>query len=124
MSKYVDELCNTKTINEQREVWQNKLRPVLLSWWVSWGIVGNEKFLWKALGVPGNQRDMIVDDYYRDEDEGFEDEGGEKKQRKDRGGKAIWDYVVNTLDPVVEASLIAEDNYFYGLCLKGCYTTK
>ncbi|KAF8473207.1 hypothetical protein BDZ91DRAFT_675824 [Kalaharituber pfeilii] len=116
VARYVDMICSAKTLNEQREIWREKLRPVILSWWVSWAIISNEKFLWKALGVPSNQRDMINDDYYN--------VGDSKPKQRDRGGKAMWEYVVNTLDPVVETSLIGDDNYFYELCLKGCYSKR
>lgn len=122
VSHYVDLLCNAKTLNEQREIWKSKLRPVILSWWVSWAIIGNDRFLWKALGVPGNQRDMIYEDYYRD---GVEEPSNvTPKARRDRGGNAMWEYVVNTLDPVVENTLIGSDNYFYELCLRGRYSER
>lgn len=94
-------------MNEQREIWQGEVRPVMLSRWVSKFIIGNEQFLWRALGVPPNQRDMIREDH----------EGGDHAQ-------AMWDYVVNTLDPVVDQGLLGEDNYFYLLCLKGFYTKR
>ncbi|KAF8446920.1 3-amino-3-carboxypropyl transferase [Terfezia claveryi] len=123
VSRYVTLLCNAKTLNEQREIWKAKLRPVILSWWVSWAIIGNEQFLWRALGVPGNQRDMIYADYYRD---GAEDPTSltPTKPKHDSGGKAIWEYVVNTLDPVVETTLIGSDNYFYEVCLQGKYSKR
>lgn len=122
VTQYVDAMCNAKTLSEQKEIWKQKLRPVILSWWVSWAIIGNAKFLWKALGVPCNQRDMIYEDYYLDgvEEPNFVN----TKRRSDRIGHAIWEYVVNTLDPVVETTLIGEDNYFYELCLRGCYSKR
>lgn len=108
----VRRMCDAATLNEQLEVWRTKLRPVILSWWVSWGIVGNERFLWKALGVPANQRNMILEDYFaRSGSAGGRD-----------SGHAMWEYVVNTLDPVVENSLLGKDNYFYLLCLLGRYS--
>ncbi|RPB11029.1 hypothetical protein P167DRAFT_575618 [Morchella conica CCBAS932] len=103
----VKRMCEARTMNEQREIWQGEVRPVMLSRWVSKFIIGNEQFLWRALGVPPNQRDMIREDH----------EGGDHAQ-------AMWDYVVNTLDPVVDQGLLGEDNYFYLLCLKGFYTKR
>lgn len=39
-------------------------------------------------------------------------------------GEAIWEYIVNTFDPVVKNTLIGDDNYFYLLCLKGGYSQR
>ena len=39
-------------------------------------------------------------------------------------GEAIWEYIVDTLDPVVRDTLIGDDNYFYLLCLQGRYTQR
>lgn len=113
VSKHVERMCAARTLNEQREIWRSKVRPVLLSKWVSWAIIDREQFLWRALGVPGNQRDMIIHDHPQ----------SAQGQGKD-SGRAMWEYVVNTLDPVAENSLLGEDNYFYYLCLRGQYTEK
>ncbi|CUS08277.1 unnamed protein product [Tuber aestivum] len=113
VSKYVERMCAARTLNEQRETWRSKLRPVILSSWVSWAIIDRDRFLWRALGVPANQRDMIIHDYLQPA------RGADKDS-----GRAMWEYVVNTLDPVAENSLLSEDNYFYQLCLRGRYTEK
>jgi len=113
VSKHVERMCVARTLNEQREIWRSKVRPVLLSQWVSWAIIDREQFLWRALGVPGNQRDMIIHDHPQPA----------QGQDKD-SGRAMWEYVVNTLDPVAENSLLGEDNYFYYLCLRGQYTER
>ena len=42
----------------------------------------------------------------------------------DLRGEAIWEYIVNTLDPVVSNTLIGDDNYFYLLCLQGGYSQR
>lgn len=94
----VDELCKTKTLNEQKEIWENSIRPVLLSAIVGKLLVGNPIFLWKALGVPANQANMM--------------------------DSSIIQYIIDTLDPIVGYSLLSTDNYFYYLCLKGHYTPK
>jgi len=103
----VKRLCAASTLNEQREIWREKVRPLMLSRWISRLVIGNERFLWKALGVPANQRNMILADY-----------------PNCSSGEAMWKYVVNTLDPVVESSIIGDDNYFYLLCLLGHYTKR
>lgn len=39
-------------------------------------------------------------------------------------GEAIWEYMVNTFDPVAKNTLIGDDNYFYLLCLQGKYSQR
>ncbi|KAG7192537.1 uncharacterized protein KQ657_001632 [Scheffersomyces spartinae] len=96
VSKYVDELCQCTSIQEQKHIWKTKLKPALFNPVVSLFLVGNPLFLWKALGVPANQAAMM--------------------------GDSVLRYVVDTLDPLIERSLISSDNYFYYLCLQGRYT--
>lgn len=98
LNQKVEQLCNSKTLNEQREIWNNSIRPVLLSQVVGKFLVGNPIFLWKALGVPTNQANMM--------------------------GPSVMKYVVDTLDPVVNDTLISSDNYFYYLCLQAKYSKK
>ncbi|KAI9070341.1 S-adenosyl-L-methionine-dependent methyltransferase [Trametes sanguinea] len=109
----VRRLCFAKTLREQRAIWRTRLRPVVLSRWLSYVVVANEQFLWRALGVPPNQRDMIYDDGLA----AAAASGGVFKPKE-----AMWRYVVNTLDPVVENTLLRDSNYFYRLCLMGRYS--
>lgn len=51
------------------------------------------KFAWDALGVPKRQFEMLME------------EGD------------VFDYVVNTFDPIVRNSLLSENQYFYHACL-------
>lgn len=46
------------------------------------------------------------------------------KKGKDVSGQSIWEYVVNTLDPVVNDTLISNDNYFYYLCVQGKFSRR
>ena len=108
----VRDLCNAKTLNEQREIWP-RIRRVLMSRPLHWAVISTEWFAWKAAGVPANQRRLILSDY--------QDQGGSSN---DVRGEAIWEYMVNTLDPVVQNSLISNDNYFYLLCLQGRYSQR
>ena len=94
-------------------MWRKTFRPIMLSKRLSHLIVANEQFLWRALGVPANQRDMITFD-------AAVQNGTASANAKE----AMWNYVVNTLDPVVEHTLIAEDNYFYLLCSMGHYSRR
>ncbi|KAL2872364.1 class I SAM-dependent methyltransferase [Aspergillus lucknowensis] len=114
----VKKLCEAQTLPEQRKMWP-QIRSVLMSKPLHWAVVGTEWFAWKAAGVPRNQRNMIVDDYFK--------RNGltkEMKVAKDVSGKSIWEYVVDTLDPVVQETLISNDNYFYFLCLQGQFSRR
>ncbi|OJJ46724.1 hypothetical protein ASPZODRAFT_16476 [Penicilliopsis zonata CBS 506.65] len=114
----VQKLCEAQTLNEQREIWP-RLRRVLLSKPLNWAIVSTEWFAWKAAGVPRNQRNMIVDDYMKRN--GLTEA---MKKAADVSGQSIWEYVVDTLDPVIQDTLISHDNYFYYLCLRGQFSRK
>ncbi len=103
-------LCKVKTLKEQQELWP-KIRRVLLSRPLHWSVVSTEWFAWKAAGVPPAQRRMIISDHQ---------EQGDLELR----GEAVWQYIVDTLDPVIKNTLISDDNYFYLLCLQGHYTQR
>ncbi|KAI5964573.1 uncharacterized protein KGF55_001642 [Candida pseudojiufengensis] len=96
ISKYVREMCTSTTIEEQKRVWNNHVKPAMFNPIVGSLLVGNPIFLWKALGVPANQANLM--------------------------GPSIIKYVIDTLDPLISRSLISDDNYFYYLCLMGTYT--
>lgn len=113
LSGAVRELCDAPTLRAQRAIWRTRLRPVVLSRWLSRFVVANEQFLWRALGVPPNQRDMIYEDALA-----AAAARGSAFTPKD----AMWQYVVDTLDPIVENTLLRDSNYFYRLCLMGKYT--
>ena len=110
LSKDVRDMCNAKTLNEQKEIWP-RIRRVLLSRALHWTVVSTEWFAWKAAGVPPAQRRMIVKDH-------------QDQVESDLRGEAIWEYIVNTLDPVVKNTLVGDDNYFYLLCLQGRYSQR
>ncbi|CEL01400.1 hypothetical protein BJX68DRAFT_263098 [Aspergillus pseudodeflectus] len=114
----VKKLCEAQTLAEQRKVWP-RIRSVLMSRPLHWAVVSTEWFAWKAAGVPRNQRNMIVDDYFK--------RNGltkEMNNAKDISGKSIWEYVVDTLDPVIQDTMISNDNYFYFLCLQGQFSRR
>ncbi|RKP28422.1 hypothetical protein METBISCDRAFT_20503 [Metschnikowia bicuspidata] len=95
LSSYVDELCSCTNMKDQIRLWETKVKPLLFNPLVVTILVGNPVFLWKALGVPANQAEMI--------------------------GDSVLKYVIDTLEPIAYRSLISTDNYFYYLCLKGNY---
>lgn len=47
-----------------------------------------------------------------------------EKELRNCKGRAIWEYMIQTLDPVIDTSLIGEDNPYYLVCLQGSYTQK
>ena len=106
----VESLCKAKTLREQREIWP-KIRRALLSKTLHWAVISTEWFAWKAAGVPPAQRQMILSD-------------GQKNGEMETNGEAIWQYIVDTLDPVVQSTLLSDDNYFYLLCLQGHYSQR
>ncbi|OOF99708.1 hypothetical protein ASPCADRAFT_512326 [Aspergillus carbonarius ITEM 5010] len=114
----VQQLCEAQTLAEQRKIWP-RIRSVLLSKPLHWAVVGTEWFAWKAAGVPRNQRNMIVDDFFKRN--GL---NRDMKQAKDVSGQSIWEYVVDTLDPLIQETLISNDNYFYFLCLQGQFSRR
>lgn len=115
----VSELLSANTLVEQREIWKTKIRPALLSPMVSNIVVSSEAFLWKALGVPKNQLVMIEGDH-----ENSKAVTGPSPTAKGTRAHAIWHYMVNTLDPVVEKTHIAKDNPYYRVCLTGSFSRR
>ena len=119
LTQDVRSLCQAKTLNEQREIWHHRIRRVLLNQTLSRAVIATDGFLWKALGVPLTQRSMIETDFAA---RTSSVEPG-KMCRRARG-QAIWEYMVNTFDPVLENTLIGDDNYFYLLCTQGSYSER
>ena len=126
-------ICEVSTLAEQREIWTKRIRKVLLSQLLAYFVVGSERFLWKALGVPGEQRAMIEEDYKRQnadrapEVPSIDSSSAEKKSGTGhpgevgatKSGQAIWNYAVQTLDPVANDTLLSDDNHYYLVCLLG-----
>ena len=107
----------SRTLNEQRETWP-KLRRILLSRILHWAVIGTEWWVWKAAGVPPAQRQMILADHL--DNPNLNPLGRNLLD----SGDAMFDYIVNTLDPVARDTLISEDNYHYLLAVQGCYTKR
>ncbi|KAM5491173.1 hypothetical protein MaudMau93_002196 [Microsporum audouinii] len=113
----VKQILNVKTLDEQRGLWRNKVRPALLSKLVCNLVVAQKSFLWSALGVPLNQLAMIETDH-------AESDVVKTGKAKNTRSHAIWHYMVNTLDPVAEQTHIAEDNPYYHVCMAGSFSRK
>ncbi|KAF2016249.1 hypothetical protein BU24DRAFT_462429 [Aaosphaeria arxii CBS 175.79] len=114
MGDEVKKLCAAQTLAEQREIWQRSIKSVLHSKLLTWVVLGNEKWLWKALGVPPAQRNMIEEDYKKAVKTGATQTSG--------SGHAIYEYVLNTFEPVVNTTLLSTSNHYYLLSLLGKYT--
>ena len=84
----VKKMCDSDTLEEQAMIWHERLRPVLLNPVVV-ALLKSPVFCWNALGVPLNQRQMILE------------EG------------TFYDYVMNTLDPLASTHLFKTGSYFY-----------
>lgn len=140
MSEDVKKLCSAQTLNEQREIWQRSIKTVLHSRILTWAILGNEKWLWKALGVPPAQRNVIEVDFKKQEDYdevkvttpkaekdaaadymAFHEEPSDAAL-KASSGNAIYEYVLNTFEPVINTTLLSTSNHYYLLTLLGHYT--
>jgi betaine lipid synthase len=88
VSKEVKALCYAETLEEQKRIWIENLRPVLLNK-LTVALLKNPVFCWNALGVPLNQRKLFLDE-----------------------GTA-YDFVKETMDPVASQTLLSEGAYFY-----------
>ncbi|KAJ4296978.1 hypothetical protein N0V88_003894 [Collariella sp. IMI 366227] len=108
----VQELLTSPNLTSQRSIWHSKIRPALLSPLVSNLVINSETFLWAALGVPKNQLAMIEADHA----------AYTSTSTKPTRALAVWHYMVNTLDPVLEQTHIATDNPYYRVCAAGSFS--
>ncbi|KAH8832675.1 hypothetical protein DL96DRAFT_670633 [Flagelloscypha sp. PMI_526] len=97
-SKDVKNFCAASTIEEQTQIWETRLRPILLNPLILGKLFESGIVCWNALGVPQNQLNMVLN------------EG------------TCAEYVRDTFDPLIRNWLLKDDNYFYLLCLLGHYT--
>lgn len=96
--KDVDQMCTTTSLEEQKQIWDTKVRKTIINETLIRLFLSNPAFLWNALGVPMNQLNI------------FKEEGSVEQFAKD------------TLDPIPARSLLSNENYHYRLCLMGNYT--
>ncbi|KAI8638499.1 hypothetical protein BD408DRAFT_393869 [Parasitella parasitica] len=99
LGKDIDVMTSASTIQEQNDIWLNKIRPAIFSPMIQ-KILHNPMFMWNALGVPINQMNMFLKEC------------------------TTQQYIENTLDPITTHSLFSDDQYFYYLCLKQQYAKK
>jgi betaine lipid synthase len=126
----VTKLLDAKTLIEQREIFDTAIRPVMLSRILSYLVISQESFLWAALGVPKNQLAMFETDYAASQSgsgsahDAWSTSEPEVKVKKSYRGAAVWQYMLDTLDPVVYNTLIGTDNPYYLVCTLGHYTAR
>lgn len=111
----VRQLLSASTLEEQRSIYHQRIRPCLLNRLVNGLVLSSDVFLWSALGVPKNQVAMIESDYLDHHLSTTTTTGPTRAQ-------AILNYATSTLDPVLSSSHLAFDNPYYLVCLLGHYT--
>jgi betaine lipid synthase len=60
VTRYVKQMCECDTLEEQTKIWKEKIRPVLLNPLVV-ALLKSRLFCWNALGVPSQQRRMVLE---------------------------------------------------------------
>lgn len=118
LSQKVKTFCTVSTLAEQKEIWLNSIRKVLLSWPLHAMLVSTDWWCWKAAGVPPEQRQLIVSDYAAT----LTPEQRSKMGTRQLTGEAIFKFLADTLDPVVNHTLLSRENYFYHLVIQGKYS--
>lgn len=89
LEKETHDFCHAPTIEAQREIWDTKFRPVILSKWIVKVFLSNPAFLWNALGVPNSQAEMFLNE------------------------TTTENFAIDTLDPVAYNTHIASGAYHY-----------
>ena len=92
-------LCSANSIEDQKRIWNDRIRPILLNQVVIF-ILKHPVFCWNALGVPANQRRMILE------------EG------------TIYDYVKDSFDPIPSYGLFKDGAYHYLLVSFYCVDSR
>lgn len=117
LNQKVKTICSVSTLAEQRDLWFGSLRRVLLSWPLHAMLVSTDWWCWKAAGVPPEQRQLIVNDY----EATLTPDQRRRMGKRQMTGEAIFKFLGDTLDPVVNHTLLSRENYFYHLVLQGKY---
>lgn len=94
----VHAFCEAPTLAEQVKIWETKLRPVILSKWITKLFLSNPAFLWNALGVPTNQAQVFLSETTTEQ------------------------FAIDTLDPVAYGTHIKTGAYHYKVCLEQKYS--
>ncbi|KAL6233104.1 hypothetical protein BDW75DRAFT_242358 [Aspergillus navahoensis] len=84
------------------------VRPVLLSPLLCKLVISQERFLWKALDGPKDQHAMIEGNCRTAAAAAYETRS-----------RAVWHYMIDTLDPLAQQTHIGRDNLYYHARLVG-----
>ncbi len=98
LKKPIQELLDTKTIEQQREVYENKIKNRIWTPWMKWFLSRNMTL--NLMGVPGPQKEQITKQY----------PGGVAK------------YIQDSIEAVI-TQLPFQNNYFYRVYIQGKYTS-
>lgn len=101
-------LAEARTLDEQKDIWERSIRNVAMNRSM-YSVVGSHK-LW-PWSMPKQQRAMIKENFDSRDGSSSEDD-------------VLWEYAVNTVDPVARSILLSADNHYYLLCLLGEYTRR
>ncbi|SCV73196.1 BQ2448_7121 [Microbotryum intermedium] len=100
LSKEVDAFVSATTQAQQKKIWEDKFRPVLLSKFITRVFLSNSAFLWNALGVPTNQARVFLSETTTEQ------------------------FAIDTLDPVAHNTHIGSGAYHYQIPLSPEYLTR
>lgn len=84
----VHRFCTSESLEEQEEIWRERIRPIMLNPFTIF-LLKNPLFCWKALGVPRNQRRMLINE-----------------------GSA-YEYIRDTFDPLASSWVLKDGAYHY-----------
>ncbi|KAF3903744.1 hypothetical protein ABW21_db0203750 [Orbilia brochopaga] len=114
LSNELEKLASAGSIEEQVRIWRRSIRRILLNRLLNYAIISSEKWLWKALGVPHNQKAMIDQDFLARQ------QGPDPVATSLDSG--VRQYLIETFDPVIESTLLSSENPYYLLTLLSRYT--
>ena len=93
-------LAEARTLEEQVDIWDRSIRKMVLNRSFYGAVVGNKQWPWSI------------------------SQGQISGDSSSLEAHIPWDYVVNTLDPVIRSTLLSEDNHYYLLGLLRRYTPR
>ncbi|KAF8868676.1 hypothetical protein CPB85DRAFT_1362260 [Mucidula mucida] len=97
ISSHIASLLSATTVEQQKQIWLEHVKPVFQTPMLV-RLLKSPMFCWYACGVPSNQRKMLLD------------EG------------TLYDYLMDTFEPVLCTYLLKSQNHFLRLCLTERYT--
>ena len=121
-SSHLLALAQAATLEEQRQIYEKDIRPVVLSGFFVKLLLSNPVFLWNSLGVPMNQLAMLTT------------ESSELTYPARKGtthfptsyllATGVRQYCMDTLDPIGRTIHIRTSNYHYYLAITSRYNSE